>query len=60
MLEMNIKYNSHNSVLLPFWGNFLKCRFFRGDRYFRDLIGEQKINVTFGGGGGRVTFGILR
>ena len=28
-----------------------------GGRYFRDLIGGQKINVTFGGA---VTFGILR
>ena len=41
MLEINITYNSHNSVLLPF--SFLKCR------YVRDLIGGQKINVTFGG-----------
>ena len=32
-------------------------RYFRGDRYFRDLIGGQKINVTFGGA---VIFGILR
>ena len=61
MLEMKIKYNSHNSVLLPFWGKFSKCRYFRGGggggRYFRDLIGGQKINVTFGG---TATFGILR
>ena len=28
MLEMNIKYNSHNSALLLFWGNFLKCHYF--------------------------------
>ena len=48
MLEMNIKYSGHNSVLLPFWGNFLKCCYFRGDHYFRDLIAGQKINVTFG------------
>ena len=41
MLEINTKYNNHNSVLLPFWGH----------RDFRDLIEEQKMNVTFGGGG---------
>ena len=63
MLKMNIKYNSHNSVLLPFWGIFVKNavnfggRYIRGDHYFRDLIGGQKVNVTFGG---TVTFGILR
>ena len=38
MLEMKIIYNSHNSVLLPFWGKFSKCRYFR-------------VAVTFGGGG---------
>ena len=31
MLEMNIKYNSHNSVLLLFWGNFSKYSYFRGE-----------------------------
>ena len=38
MLEMNIKYNSHNSVMLPFWGNFSKCRYFFGGvgHYFRN------------------------
>ena len=54
MLDMNIKYNSRNSVLLPFWG--IAVNFGGGGggrRYFRDLIGGQKINVTFGGGGGR-------
>ena len=62
MLEMNIKYNSHNSVTVL--GYFFKMplisgggRYFRGDSYFRDLIGGQKINVTFGRA---VTFGILR
>ena len=48
---MNIKCKSYNNVLLQFWGNF-----FPNCRYFRDLIGGQKINVTFGGA---VTFGIL-
>ena len=24
MFKMKIKYNSHNSVLLPFWGIFVK------------------------------------
>ena len=53
MLEMNIKYNSHNKVLLPFWGNFFRMplisggRYFWGNRYFQDLIGGQKISVTF-------------
>ena len=51
---MNIKYNSHNSVLLPFWGIFVKNGvnfggpLHSGDRYFRDLIEGQKVNVTFG------------
>ena len=60
MLEMNIKYSGHNSVLLPFWANFFKMPLLSGDRYFWDLIGGQKINVTFGFFRGAVTFGILR
>ena len=52
--EPDIKYNSYNSVLLPF-GEIFKMPlisgdcYLRGDCYFRDLIGGQKINVTFGG-----------
>ena len=63
MLEMNIKYNSHNSVTVLgyFFLNAVNFggggRYFRGDSYFRDLIRGQKINVTFGRA---VTFGILR
>ena len=49
MLEMNIKYNSHNSVLLPFLLPLISGgRYFQGDHYFWDLIGGQKLNVTFG------------
>ena len=34
MLEMNIKYNSHNNVLLPFWA--IAVNFGGGGgRYFR-------------------------
>ena len=51
MLEINIKYNSRNSVLLPF-GVFPlisgRGRYFRGDRYFRDLIGGKKLTLLSG------------
>ena len=57
MLEMNTKYSSHNSVLLPFWGNCFEMPLISADRYFRELIGGQKINVTFREA---VTFVILR
>ena len=33
--ELGLTVNSHNSVLSPFWGNFPKCRYFRGGRYFQ-------------------------
>ena len=66
MLVMNIKYNSHNSVLLPLWGNVFKMLLVSVEallsgvnHYFLDLIGGQKLNITFGGGGG-VTFGIIQ
>ena len=43
MLEMNIKYNSHNSVLLPFWGILLKMPLISGDRYFQ--LGMKKFFI---------------
>ena len=50
MLEMNIiKYNSHNSVWSPFWGNFFKMLFLSGGPLLSDFMGGQKINVTFKG-----------
>ena len=53
MLEMNIKYNIHNSVFYRLGVIFRNSASFglpllAGGRYFRNLIRKAKINVIFG------------
>ena len=43
-----LETNSHDSVLLPFWGYCFKMLLLSGGPLLLGLIGGQKINVTFG------------